>query len=100
MMRFDVLMYYGPEIYRRERSKYIIPRNTSIGFKAAMMSPIKYVIRKLNMDDSWGIIDFTMNGDKNAVRNKFKQLIFGDEKQKSVITRLSELQKYILEILD
>jgi hypothetical protein len=32
-----------------------------------------------------------MNGDKMAVRNKFRQLVFGDEKQKSIVTRLSEL---------
>ena len=97
MMRFDVLMYYGPSIYRKERSKYIVPRETSIGFKSAITSPIKYVIRKLNLDNSWGIIDFTMNGNKNAVRNKFKQLVFGDNEQKSIIARLSEFQNYILQ---
>ena len=72
MMRFDVLMYYGPKIYRKERYKYMTPRQDSTGFKAAMLSPVKYIIRKLNMDNSWGIIDFTMNGDKMAVRNKFR----------------------------
>jgi hypothetical protein len=79
MMRFDVLMYYGPKIYRKERSKYVVPQNTQIGFKSAMLSPIKYIMRKLNLDNSWGMIDFTMGGNKNAVRNKFKQLVFGDE---------------------
>jgi hypothetical protein len=72
MMRFDVLMYYGPKIYKKERYKYITPKNETIGFKSAITSPIKYIVRQLNLDNTWGTIDFTMNGDRNAVRNKFK----------------------------
>jgi hypothetical protein len=63
MMRFNSFMNLGRSIYENEVAKY----------------------------GDTAMIDFTMGGDMNAVVNRFKTLIFGDKKQKSIFVRVAKL---------
>lgn len=69
VMRFNSLMSYGYTVYDKEKKKHSNTR----------------------------MIDFTLGGDKQAVINNVKRLLFGTDTEKSIFDRLSTLMDDIRE---
>lgn len=83
----------------RESTRKAVASGIDITLRNLLLSANGYTLyqNEVNKNPDTRMIDFTMGGSENAVRDKLQSLLFDTDTNKSIFTRLAELKQSILE---